>query len=462
MQNSTLPPGPREPSLVQLIYWIVRPIPFLEDCARRYGDAFTVRFLGQPPIVLFTHPDAVKDIFVADPEELYAGEANGFMEGLLGKNSLLLLDGTQHRRERKLMMPSFHGERLQAYGDVMANIASRAIASWPMNEPFAFEREMQEVTLDVMMHTVFGFEEGASFDRLRALLAGIVDHAASPFLLMLSLGVSPDRMKAMCARLATLPFDLGGSLPPVSLFRMLQETDALLSAEIARRRLAPSKGHDVLSTLIDARDDDGQPMTDIELRDTMFTLLFTGHETPAMSLAWVIFRLLTQPTVFADAKNEVARVVGAGPVRAEHVGQLSYLDATIKETMRLLPTIPIVVRKLKRPMTIQGRALPAGVVAAPCMYLTHRRDDIWDEPARFSPERFLTRRPTPYELFPFGGGVRRCVGMAFANFEMKIVLAEILRRATLAIPDGKEIKVVRRGVALSLSDGLPVMLTARN
>jgi len=411
---------------------------------------------------MFTHPNAVKEIFVADPEELYAGEANGFMEGLLGKNSLLLLDGTRHRRERKLMMPSFHGERMTAYGDVMADVTSRAISRWPLNERFAIEPEMQEITLDVMMRTVFGIEEGAGFDRLRALLAGIVGHAASPLLLMLSLGMSPDRIRKICAKLDVAPFGVGRFLPPVSLFRMLQETDALLLAEIARRRSSPSKGNDVLSTLIDARDDDGHPLSDVELRDTMFTLLFTGHETPAMTLAWVVFRLLTEPAVFEAVKDEVGRVVGQGPVRAEHVGQLPYLDATIKETMRLCPTIPIVVRKLKRPMTIQGLELPAGVVASPCVYLTHRRGDIWEDPERFFPERFLTRRSTPYEFFPFGGGVRRCLGMAFANFEMKIVLAEILRQATLTIPQGKQIKVVRRGVALAPSEGLPVLLTARN
>jgi cytochrome P450 len=241
--------------------------------------------------------------------------------------------------------------------------------------------------------------------------------------------------------------------------QLIGEVDKALYAAIAYRRKAGTNGRkDILSMLIDARDEDGQPMTDIELRDELITMLVAGHETTATSLSWTFHRILQHPEVVEKLKSELRGVAGADTVAPTQINKLEYLDATIKEAQRLTPIVPIVGRKLHEPMRIGGRDLPAGVIASPCIYLTHHRPDIWPEPNRFDPDRFLTKRPSPYELFPFGGGNRFCLGAAFAMYEMKIVLAQVLSRVTLRAAPGRAIRVVRRGVTFAPSEGMPVVL----
>ncbi len=412
-EPGVLPPGPRLPALVQFLHLGFRPIAFLEECDRRYGTPFTLRVPARPPLVMFSDPEAIREIFTGDPELLRAGEANNLLEPMLGQHSLLLLDGPRHLRERRLMLPPFHGERMQAYGRIMREIADRSIDAWPVGRPFPIHDRMQAITLDVILRTVFGLDEGEVLDHLRERLRRLMAFVSG------TLGV-----------LLLMPWlqrDLGPLTPGGRFTRLAREIDDLLFAEIARRRAEGVAGRDdILSMLIAARDEDGQPMSDQELRDEMVTLLLAGHETTATSLAWAFHRVLGRPEVLGKLRAELRAVA--------------------------------VSRRLQAPMRIGGCDLPAGVVASPCIYLTHRRPDLWPSPALFDPERFVGARPNPYAFFPFGGGVRRCLGAAFATYEMKIVLAEILTRVELRAAPGYTVRTVRRTVTLAPSGGMPVVV----
>ena len=448
---TALPPGPPLPRILQMAKWIRRPIPFMEECARDYGECFTIGFpvipgtperARRPTFVFFSHPDAIRDIFTGDESVLRAGDANAFLEPVLGSSSLLMLDGARHLHERRLMQPPFHGERMQAYADVMREITERVVEGWPVGQPFPIHTEMQHITLEVILRTVFGVDEGPRLTRLRDLLTRLLAHATNPLALLVRL-------------------DLGSLTPWGRLVRAMHEVDALLYAEIARRRQeGVADRSDVLSMLIAAEDEDGRPMTDQELRDEMLTLLVAGHETTATSLAWAFHLILAHPEVRAHLREELLRVVGARPVTASDVPNLGYLDATLKETLRLTPILPVVGRRLGAPACIGGRELPAGVIATPCIYLAHRRPDVWPEPDRFHPPRFIGVRPSPYAFLPFGGGVRRCIGMAFALYEMKIVLATVLSRVVLRAAPGSSVRVVRRAITLAPSAGMPVVVDA--
>lgn len=440
----TLPAGPRAPSVVQVVQWLRRPIPMLEACGRRYGDVFTLRFPAFDPLVLCSDPATVKTIFAGDPELLRAGEANVVIAPFVGVDSLLLADGARHRRKRRLMMPPFHGERMQVYGDVMRTITDRVIDAWPVGRPFPVHAETQSITLDVILRAVFGLDEGAEMDALRSRLVEgattVVDH---PMLM-----------------LKALQRDLGPFTAWRRVIQIRDEADTILFAEFARRRAEQrSERTDVLSLLMAARDEGGEPMSDRELRDEMITLLLAGHETTATTLAWVLQYVLADADVHARLRAEAVAWDRDG--RAPGSGDLPYLDAVIKETQRLMPIIPFVGRRLHEPASIGGHELPAGVVAAPCIFLTHRRPDLWQDPQRFNPERFLDKRPSPYEFFPFGGGPRACLGAAFATFEMKIVLARILARVELRAVPGYRARVVRRGISFAPSEGMPIVIDRR-
>ena len=433
-----LPPGPRVPSLFQIFQWVFRPIPFMQRCAETYGDAFTLRIMGATPIVFFSDPATIKQVFTGDPERLQAGQANSRVFRLfVGPNSLLVLDGARHKRERRLLMPPFHGERMRLYGDMMCEITDRMIDTWPLETSFPIHSCMLEITLDIILRAVFGVREDARTARLRTL---IIEY------LGLLVGRNPLLALAAWGRLTRLQGDI----------------DRLLYDEIRRcKELAQEGRTDIMAMLVAARDEDGQPMRDEEIRDEMITMLLAGHDTTATSLAWVIHRLLQNPDVLATARAEVASAIGNGPhpsrPTAEQVAELSYLDAVIKETARLNPVVPITVRHLEQGMHIGGYDLPAGAIAAPCIYLTHRRPELWPNPEEFNPERFVARRVDPYTFFPFGGGVRYCLGAAFATYEMKIVLARILSRVTLRPDPGHTVRTERRGITFVPSGGVPVI-----
>jgi cytochrome P450 len=443
------PPGPRTPRLWQSLRYAVRPYATVES-ARRFGDRYTVAALGTPGrMVVFSDPDAIRDIFSGDGDVLRAGEATGVILGpILGWHSILLLDGERHLRERRLMAPPFHGERMHVYGALMRDAASRVIDRWPVGRPFPIHREMQAITLDVILRAVFGVDQEAVFVPFRALVerfVGQANSATAPFI-----------------ALPVFQIDLGRLSPWGRFVRNRQAVRDALLAEIARRRREGTDGRtDILSLLVGARDEHGGPMQDDELIDEMFTLLMAGHETTATSLAWVFWHLGHHPDVVATLHAELARVVGAGPLEARHLVQLEYLDAVIKESMRLTPVVTLVARRLHAPARIGGLDLPAGMTVGANIYLTHRRPDLWRDPERFNPERFVGARPGPHTFFPFGGGVRRCLGAAMATYEIKTVLAEVLSRVELRIAPGYRMRPTLRAITIAPSGGMPVVVERR-
>ena len=418
--KAALPPGPSEPRLAQMMQWISRPMAYAARQRDRYGEAFTAN-IDERPWVMLGDPEDVRTVFTAGPQRTNAGEANEILRPTLGSHSLLLLDGQEHLRQRKLMLPAFHGERIERYRQIMRDATERTVASWPARRPFALRPHTQAITMEVIVRAVFGVDDAGAMARLREPLRRMLDWAGNPAPLLLVAMIGPDN-----------PF-----IQRVIARRYTEPVDRELYALIAQRRRAPdlAERDDVLSTLLLARDEDGEPMTDVELRDELLTLLVAGHETTATSLAWAVERLVRHPGALERVATEA-----------------EYADAVVKETLRLRPVVAIVLRRLLEPLAVAGGELPAGTTVAPCILLVHRREDIYPEPNAFRPERFLGRPPGTYTWIPFGGGVRRCLGAAFAQFEMQVVLETIARSARLEAV-GRPEDVRRRGVTLVPSRG---------
>lgn len=432
MRATRVPPGPRLPRPMQTAAWVSRPGPFMERCRARYGDTFTMKVANEGTWVMLAHPEAVRQVFTGDPRLLHAGEANIVLRPLLGRHSVLLLDDAPHLAQRKLLLPPFHGERMKRYETLMTQIAEDEVAGWPVSESLALMPRMQALTLEIILRAVFGIREADRLDRLRRLLSTMLDSTMrrpTAFAAMAMLG--PKRVE----RLGVFR-------------RVIDPVDELLFDEIHRRRSDPgvAERDDILSLLVQATHEDGAPMSVQELRDELLTLLVAGHETTATTLSWALERLLRHPAAWQRLTDEAA------------AGEDSYLDATVKETLRLRPVLPIVVRRLRESMEIGGYHLPAGVTVAPCIYLVHRRADLYPEPYAFRPERFLDKPPGTYTWIPFGGGVRRCLGASFALFEMTTVLRVIARSAALTAthPERPE-RVQRRLIMLTPRDGAEVV-----
>ncbi|HYB39516.1 MAG TPA: cytochrome P450, partial [Mycobacterium sp.] len=374
---------------------MIRPWDFMERCAARYGDMFTLRLAGERPWVMVSHPDAVKEVFTGPPELLHAGKGNRILLPVVGANSVLLLDEDAHREQRRLLMPTFRGNHLASYADTMTAVAQAEIARWPRGKPVRLHPLMRALTLEVILRAVFGLSEGERLDQLRAELVRMLATATSDPVFLLGLG--PRHVRAAVTR------------------RLLRGVDRLLYAEIDERRRVDDVDErgDVLSILLQARHEDGRPMSDVEIRDELVTLLLAGHETTATALAWAVERLVRHPEHQARLTEEI------------HAGEHQFRDAVVKETLRLRPVLSLVARRLKAPMQIGGVRLPAGVTVVPSIHLMHRRPDIYPDPERFRPERFLEQHAGTYTWIPFGGGVRRCLGAAFAEYEMRIVLATL-------------------------------------
>lgn len=422
----SLPPGPPYPRAVQTVGWMSRPGPFMERCRDRYGDTFTLRIAQQGEWVLVSHPDDVKTVFTGDPNILRAGEGNAVLGPLLGDSSVLLLDEPDHMRQRKLLLPPFHGERMQRYRELMTEVAERELESWPIGEPLSLWPRMQAITLEIIMRTVFGVQEGERLDRLRTGLRNMLDWTTRPSRLVALAVLGPVRMR----RLGLLR-------------QAIEPVNELIYAELHDRRDAPdlAERDDILSLLLAARHEDGSAMGDEELRDELMTLLVAGHETTATSLAWAIERLLRQPDKLERLRDDE-----------------EYVDAVVKETLRLRPVLPLVARRLAEPMEIAGHELPAGAIVTPSIYLMHRREDIYPEPRAFRPERFLEQPAGTYTWIPFGGGVRRCLGASFALFEMQVVLSVVARRLQLRASRPEAERITRRAITLVPERGTEVVV----
>jgi cytochrome P450 len=444
----SVPPSLPLPAAVQTYYWIRQPTEMMQLWSRHYGHAYRLRLMPLD-FNLFSDPDAIRSIFAAKQDEMHAGKVNRLLRAVVGDNSVLLLDGSEHMRHRKLLVPSFHGERMRLYGETMAEITRRTVTELPADRAFALHPYMQEITLQIILRSVFGADEGAELDGLRTRikrLLSVGEHRLA-FIVLIYLATHPEAE-------ARFPWR-----------KLLQErdrTDALLYEIIGARRhdTAAMGRKDVLAMLMQARDEAGEPMSDRELRDELMTALVAGHETTATALAWAFERILRHPEVLARLQAEL-RGAGGTAARPEQLASLPYLDATIKEVLRQRPIVAVVGRVLQEPAAIGGYELNTGQAVGACIYLAHRNPDIYPQPERFMPERFLDKPVDPVHWLPFGGGIRRCIGAQFALYELKIVLGTLLAHCDLSLADAKPTRTVRRAVTFAPEHGTLVRLKRR-
>ena len=429
-----LPPGSKAPAVVQAMRYVRDPLGFLIGSQRRYGDVFTISFPYFGRAVYVASPELVKSLFTGSPEQFHAGEANAtVLEPALGPNSVLTLDDAPHMRQRKLLLPPFHGEQIRHYGELMREITLREMESWPVGEPFALRPHTQRITLAVIMRAVFGVHDEERLIRFERLIETF-----------------SQRVNLIIA-FPALRRELGRWSPWSRFLRAREALDEFIYEEIAIRRseAATADGEerdDVLSLLLQARHDDGSPMSDEELRDELVTVLGAGHETTATGLAWAMERLLRTPRVLERLRDTVA------------AGEDEYLEATVKETLRARPVILDVARKLTSPAEIGGYQLKEGTFVMAAIAALHYREDLFPQPQEFRPERFLDGKADNYAWIPFGGGVRRCIGAVFAEYEMRIILKAILERADLSAPDPKPERVKVRNITLAPGKGARVSL----
>jgi cytochrome P450 len=425
-----LPPGPEQAPVLQTMRWLARPISFLEDCRRRYGDAFSVNFLGfKTPMVMLSDPAAIR--------ALYTERANGPPPGrsvalrpVMGARSVLLLEGAEHLARRKVMLPPFHGDRMRAYEPIVREVAEREIDSWAPDAPFPIHPRMQAVTLEVILRAVFGVEDTGRRRELATLLGRLLHRTSSPM----------TQFAVLAAR------RLGVDGPMERIERENSELDDLLLREIADHG---EDGDDILSLLKAARFEDGEPMSDREVRDQLVTLLLAGHETTATALAWTFDLLLRHPGVHAEL------------VRAVDTDDDAYVRAVVTESLRLRPVVPLAGRRLAVDLEAGDLHLPAGTDVTPAIWLTHTRADLYPDPYAFDPQRFLDKKPETYAWVPFGGGVRRCLGAAFAELEMRVVLTAVLRRRALKPVTNDAERVARRNVTFSPANGTRLVAATR-
>ncbi len=429
-----LPPEPPQSALKQTLAWSFRPLAFMARNRERFGSAFSVNFVGfQRPLVMISDPAAIKALYTERRNGLPPGRAFA-LEPILGPRSVLLLEGPEHIARRRLMLPPFHGERMRSYESTVGDVVAAEIDSWPLGREFPIHSRMQAITLEVILRAVFGVTEGPRLDALRGQLGGVL--AAS--------GTTRMQLNSLFARRL-------GRDPVASLRGLFAEIDANLFAEIAEHRLRPDleERDDILSMLMTATFEDGTAMDDGELRDQLMTLLLAGHETTATALAWTFDLLLRHPTELGRLRDSLER------------GEEAYLKATIAESLRLRPVIPLAGRRLAEPLVTEDLELPPGTDVSAAIWLTHTDPGLYPDPLAFRPERFLDAAPETYAWIPYGGGIRRCLGAAFAEFEMRIVLRETILRCDLRKADPRPEKTGRRNITFSPRAGTPVVVESR-
>ncbi len=425
--QATLPPGPRTPALLQTIGWWTRPLSYTARLHARYGSRFTMRLLGQPTFVVLTDPADLKELFTADPEVLHPGEGARLLEPIVGANSVILLDEGTHLEQRKLMLPAFHGDRMQRLTGLMEELTERELDDWPLGEPVALHPRCQQLTLEIILRAVFGLDEGSRLDLLRERLPAILTFGDSP----ISLLPQAQRLFGNRGRFARFARDRAA-------------VDDELFALIDERRREGGERDDVLAMLLAAEHSDGSPMADEEIRDELMTALVAGHETTASSLGFAFEELARSP----ELQERVAT-------------DDEYLDATINEVMRRRPVLPNPEPRLvKQEVTIGGWTYPEGIVLIGGSYSVHHDPEIYPDPYAFRPERFLGRKPGTYTWLPFGGGRRRCLGASFALLEMRLVLRAAAQRFAISA-DGPRPRPRRRMITITPGDGARVVLHRR-
>ncbi|MBD1811907.1 cytochrome P450 [Microcoleus vaginatus DQ-U2] len=441
--------GPKDARFVQTVRGLLNPLYYLDSNYQRYGDLFTSKFSNFPPQVIISNPQAIQEIFTSDSKLFESGTGNQITLPLVGSNSLLLLDGERHLQQRKLLMPPFHGERMKAYGQIICNTTEKVINNWTLGSSVIAQPTMQEVSLGVILHAVFGLSEGERYQQIQQLMINMFSLFSNP-------------LSATFLFIKSLQKDLGAWSPWGGFLRQRQRLDELLYQEIRDRKTQSEPlGEDILSLLISARDEAGQPMSDVELRDELMTILFAGHETTATALAWALYWIHYIPEVREKLLQELNSIDVENCDPAE-ISKLPYLNAVCCETLRIYPILFFAFpRLLQAPMQLMGYNIPQGMILSTCIYLVHHRPDIYPEPKRFKPERFLERQFSPYEYLPFGGGNRRCIGAAFAMFEMKLVLAKVLSRYSLELAENRPVLPVRRGLTMAPAGGVRLVVKSR-
>jgi cytochrome P450 len=406
--NGALPPGPRHPWLWQAQKWMFRPIPFMERCRQRYGPIFTIQLGAARDVVVVADPQGAREVLEGHPEVFHSGAANQLFRPVVGPNSLLLLDGAEHMGHRRILLPSFRGGHVRQFSEMIESVTRRRMAGWPQGESFPLQPEMEAITLEAIMRVVFGPDRDPREERLGELIPEMMDRCSSPFALV-----------------PAFRRELMGRSPYARLMVVVREIDDILLDKIGERCADPLVGvrEDVLSILIGARHEDGTPLSDREIRDEILTLLMSGYETTSGALTWAFERLLRSPRAMSRLLEELDR------------GEDTYLDAVIKETLRQRPVVPIAARKVRAPVELHGYTLPEGTVLMASVHLVHHDPEAFPEPEEFRPERFLDGLPNPGAWIPFGGGVRRCLGAAFAQLELKIALRVVLGALSLHAPD---------------------------
>jgi cytochrome P450 len=405
-----LPPGPKAKPVIQTLIWALAPTWMMDRCAERIGEAFTITFAPSGmKMVLLSDPEAVKTVFTASPEVAPSATGNSPIAPIMGPSSVLVLTGPEHMRQRKLLLPPFHGERMREYEQVIVEATRRDMAGWELGSPMSLQPRTRKITLEVILRAVFGVEAGR-MGPLAEAIGGLVE---------------PMRLVTVLRTLMSWPT---GERPTGAVGQALDLLDERIYEEIERRRSEADlqERSDILSLLMQARDEDGQAMGPTELRDELVTLLLAGHETTATSVAWALERLVRHPEKLRRLTDEID--AGEGD---------EYMTAVINETLRVRPVVPIVVRLLQEDLQVGERVLPAGTRVAPSIYLTNRNPRAYPDPTEFQPERFVGSSPETFSWIPFGGGIRRCIGASFAQLEMKVMLRTMLAELEPSLPPGR-------------------------
>src|SRR3954462_9207268 len=428
--RAQLPPGPSWPSLMQTVGWWNRPLAFHEECRRRYGNRYTVRLLGSPPFVMHSDPEHIREIFTCPPEVLHPGEGARILEPVVGTYSVILLDGKDHLSQRRLMLPAFHGEKMQQLSDLVTEVTEREVAAWPTGSEVTLHPRLQGLTLEVILRAVFGMDPGPRLDGLRAALTRILDFATQPMTLV-----------------PYLQKELGGRSRWGKFVALRREADALVYELIKERRsVGEEDGDDILAMLLAARHEDGSPISARELRDELMTLLVAGHETTASSLAFALNLLGRHPRVIDELRAE----------------DDDYTTATIQEILRARPVLPNAAPRLvKQPVEVGGWHYEPGACLLANSYLVHHDPEIYPDPYAFRPERFIETPPGTYTWIPFGGGRRRCLGASFAMLEIKVVIAAMLRAYELGSGGAPREAPRRRNITIRPAQGSSVVLGER-
>jgi len=432
-----MPEGPRTPPSAQTLHWISRPYDYLRHCHDLFGEAFTLDFGARGIYCIFSNPEALRAIFTAGADVLHVGPGNAVLEPLVGRASLLLLEEGRHQRERRLLLPAFQPKTVTRYANVIRAAVAGATRDWHAGTEFDAQSVLQTISIDVILRAVLGLPAAEHWGELKANLVGLLN----------------DRRLTM-GLLGRLHEDAPD--PVIEDFRQRLQglRGAALDLIASRRARASDPDEDILSLLLAATDEQGRPRADDEICDELLTLVVTGHETTATALAWGLYWMTTHAEV---ARRLAAEVRGAG-AEAGATTELEYLDAICKEILRICPIVPSVFRQVARPFSVAGYRFHPGVVLSPSIYLTHHREDIYPDGDRFDPERFLRRTYSPYEYLPFGGGLRRCIGMHLALYEMKLVLVELFRRYELRLASAGPVVPTRRIVAMAPSGGPHVVV----